>query len=374
MSPASTPVLSLLPPAMSMCGSSCRRASLRRSIWAKRCGSPATAAAADRTRPSPSSPPQEEFTPPVIFSVDNREKLVFKLEARAPGGLPDQSGATGRCAAPMSIGAMAGALAIDVKGLTKRFGKQDRGGSYRHCRAGRRGLGISGAQRLRQDHHHPHAVRAAECRRRRRAPASDLISAPNPKPIKRQVGYMTQRFSFWEDLSIRENLEFVARVYGVPDRQRKVDATLERLGLAKRQQQLAGQLSGGWKQRMALAACMLHDPRLLLLDEPTAGVDPKARRDFWEEIHALERGGPHRAGLHPLHGRGRTLRSHRLYSERQAGGARFRRRSDRTVRSFNLCDRRRCGTASVARAAGQGPAWTMSAFSAPPCMSAAATG
>jgi ABC-2 type transport system ATP-binding protein len=105
--------------------------------------------------------------------------------------------------------------------------------------------------------------------------------------IKRQVGYMTQKFSFWEDLSIRENLEFVARLYGVNDARARVDQTLKRLGLEKRQDQLAGQLSGGWKQRMALAACLLHDPQLLLLDEPTAGVDPKARRDFWEQIHAL---------------------------------------------------------------------------------------
>ncbi len=109
--------------------------------------------------------------------------------------------------------------------------------------------------------------------------------------IKLQVGYMTQKFSFWEDLSIRENLEFVARLYGLPDRRRKVDETLARLGLTDRQRQLAGHLSGGWKQRMALAACTLHDPRLLLLDEPTAGVDPKARRDFWEEIHALSEAG-----------------------------------------------------------------------------------
>ena len=105
--------------------------------------------------------------------------------------------------------------------------------------------------------------------------------------IKRQVGYMTQRFSFWEDLSIRENLEFVARLYELPDRRRRVDQTLERLGLTKRQDQLAAHLSGGWKQRLALAACLLHDPQLLLLDEPTAGVDPKARRDFWEQIHSL---------------------------------------------------------------------------------------
>ena len=109
--------------------------------------------------------------------------------------------------------------------------------------------------------------------------------------IKRQVGYMTQRFSFWEDLSIRENLEFVARLYEVPKTRAKVDETLERLGLVARQKQLAGELSGGWKQRMALAACMLHSPRLLLLDEPTAGVDPQARRDFWEEIHRLSESG-----------------------------------------------------------------------------------
>ncbi|HTM09313.1 MAG TPA: ABC transporter ATP-binding protein [Verrucomicrobiae bacterium] len=105
--------------------------------------------------------------------------------------------------------------------------------------------------------------------------------------IKRQVGYMTQRFSFYEDLSIEENLDFVARMYSVPKRREAVRESLERLGLAGRRDQVAGELSGGWKQRLALAACMIHRPRLLLLDEPTAGVDPKARRDFWEEIHRL---------------------------------------------------------------------------------------
>jgi len=105
--------------------------------------------------------------------------------------------------------------------------------------------------------------------------------------IKREVGYMTQRFSLYEDLSIQENLDFVARVYAMPDRVRAVDAALERLGLAQRRDQLAGALSGGWKQRLALAACLLHNPQLLLLDEPTAGVDPKARRDFWDQIHTL---------------------------------------------------------------------------------------
>jgi len=105
--------------------------------------------------------------------------------------------------------------------------------------------------------------------------------------IKREVGYMTQRFSFWDDLSIAENLDFVARMYDAKNRRQAVPESLERLGLTTRKNQLAGQLSGGWKQRLALAACLIHKPRLLLLDEPTAGVDPKARRDFWDEIHRL---------------------------------------------------------------------------------------
>jgi ABC-2 type transport system ATP-binding protein len=109
--------------------------------------------------------------------------------------------------------------------------------------------------------------------------------------IKREVGYMTQRFSLWEDLTIRENLDFVARMYGMANRARAVDQAIDKLGLAQRQQQLAGALSGGWKQRLSLAACMLHEPLLLLLDEPTAGVDPKARRDFWDEIHQLAAAG-----------------------------------------------------------------------------------
>jgi ABC-2 type transport system ATP-binding protein len=109
--------------------------------------------------------------------------------------------------------------------------------------------------------------------------------------IKRQAGYMTQKFSYWDDLSIRENLDFVARMYGMPDRRKAVEETLEDLGLAARASQLTGALSGGWKQRLALAACMLHQPKLLLLDEPTAGVDPSARRDFWEELHRLSARG-----------------------------------------------------------------------------------
>jgi ABC-2 type transport system ATP-binding protein len=103
--------------------------------------------------------------------------------------------------------------------------------------------------------------------------------------IKREVGYMTQRFSFYEDLSVEENLSFVARLYGLSPSRNHVQVTLADMGLTARRKQLAGTLSGGWKQRLALAACLMHKPKLLLLDEPTAGVDPKARREFWDEIH-----------------------------------------------------------------------------------------
>lgn len=109
--------------------------------------------------------------------------------------------------------------------------------------------------------------------------------------IKREIGYMTQRFSFYEDLTIEENLNFVAGLYNLPSPHDTVAATLRDLGLGARKTQLAGALSGGWKQRLALAACTMHRPRLLMLDEPTAGVDPKARRDFWDEIHRLAADG-----------------------------------------------------------------------------------
>src|SRR5438132_11514549 len=105
--------------------------------------------------------------------------------------------------------------------------------------------------------------------------------------VKRRVGYMTQRFSLYQDLSVRENLEFVARLYGLRDARGAAREMIQRIGLSGREEQLAGELSGGWKQRLALGACTLPNPRLLLLDEPTAGVDPKARREFWNEIHAL---------------------------------------------------------------------------------------
>lgn len=109
--------------------------------------------------------------------------------------------------------------------------------------------------------------------------------------IKQTIGYMTQRFGLFGDLTMRENLEFFARVHGLDRREERVTQSIEQLGLTDREDQLAGTLSGGWKQRLALAACTLHEPRILLLDEPTAGVDPQARRDFWDEIHRLADGG-----------------------------------------------------------------------------------
>ena len=181
---------------------------------------------------------------------------------------------------------MTGDLAIDVHGLTKRFGSKI---AVNHIDiAVPTGqvwgfLGPNGSGKTTTIRMLCGLLRATEGE----GTVLGHDFRTQPEEIKREVGYMTQRFSFWEDLSIRENLDFVARVYELPNAREVVTQTLERLGLVKRQEQLAGDLSGGWKQRLALAACMLHAPKMLLLDEPTAGVDPKARRDFWDEIHRL---------------------------------------------------------------------------------------
>ncbi|MDQ2868748.1 MAG: ABC transporter ATP-binding protein [Verrucomicrobiota bacterium] len=183
-----------------------------------------------------------------------------------------------------------GALAIDVRGMTKRFGERTvvdhvdltvRAGEI-YGFLGPNGSGKTTFLRmlcglLRADDGSGQVL------------GHDVIR--ESEAIKREVGYMTQRFSFWEDLSIQENLEFVTRMYDMKNRGAAVQQSIKRLGLEGRQRQLAGQLSGGWKQRLALAACLIHQPKLLLLDEPTAGVDPKARRDFWEQIHILSSEG-----------------------------------------------------------------------------------
>ncbi|MDN4981680.1 MULTISPECIES: ABC transporter ATP-binding protein [unclassified Bradyrhizobium] len=177
-------------------------------------------------------------------------------------------------------------IAIDVRGLTKSFGSREvvhdlsmqvkRGSIYGFL--GPNGSGKTTTIRILCGLLTPDSGEGT-------CLGYDILK--DAEKIKRQVGYMTQRFSLYQDLSVRENLEFVARLYGLTDARGAARDMIKRLGLSGREEQLAGELSGGWKQRLALGACTLPSPKLLLLDEPTAGVDPKARRDFWNEIHAL---------------------------------------------------------------------------------------
>ncbi len=189
-------------------------------------------------------------------------------------------------AAPRHAASPDGEWAIDVRGLTKRYdGRAVVDAVSLRVRRGRicgflgpNGSGKTTTMRMLCGLLKPDAGEGT---------CLGMALGTHTDQIRREVGYMTQKFGLYEDLSIRENLDFIARLYQLPQRRDAVDKTLERLGLAERQKQLAGSLSGGWKQRLALAACLMHEPKLLLLDEPTAGVDPKARRDFWDQIHAL---------------------------------------------------------------------------------------
>lgn len=181
---------------------------------------------------------------------------------------------------------MSARLAIDVHGMTKRFGKRTVVDDVDLAVAtgeivgflGPNGSGKTTTIRMICGLLRPDAGEGT---------VLGLDVRTQSAAIKRQVGYMTQRFSFYEDLTIAENLTFVARLYELDPVDEAVAKTLDGLGLTSRKDQLAGTLSGGWKQRLALAACIMHQPKLLLLDEPTAGVDPKARREFWDEIHRL---------------------------------------------------------------------------------------
>ena len=238
---------------------------------------------------------QAEFTPPVIFSSEERAKLVFRVEASraspsccASASRPPSASSPTSRARPRMANAETRTPepVIEVEGLTKSFGSKvvvrnltmrvNRGQIYGFL--GPNGSGKTTTIRMLCGLLTPDAGRGT-------CLGYDILTEAHL--IKQHVGYMTQRFSLYQDLSIRENLEFVARVFGLPDPPARARAAIERLGLGGREAQLAGELSGGWKQRLALGACILPEPDLLLLDEPTAGVDPKARREFWAEIHTL---------------------------------------------------------------------------------------
>ena len=181
---------------------------------------------------------------------------------------------------------MSAPLAIDVRGMTKRFGKRTVVDDVDLARRDREIVGFLGPNGSGKTT----TIRMICGLLRPDAGEGTVLGLDvrtQSAEIKRQVGYMTQRFSFYEDLTIAENLTFVARLYELDPVDEAVAKTLDGLGLTSRKDQLAGTLSGGWKQRLALAACIMHEPKLLLLDEPTAGVDPKARREFWDEIHRL---------------------------------------------------------------------------------------
>ena len=290
-----------------------------------------------------------EYTPPVIYSLEERNKLVYLIQARPnkpdsltrrPAGqrVPQRQSAVS--AAMTETATVASDIAIDVHGLSKSFNGREvvhdlsmqvkRGTIYGFL--GPNGSGKTTTIRMLCGLLTPDSGEGTclgyDIRR-------------DADRIKRQVGYMTQRFSLYQDLSVRENLEFVARLYGVRDPRGAARDMIKRLGLSGREEQLAGELSGGWKQRLALGACTLPNPQLLLLDEPTAGVDPKARREFWNEIHALAAEGL--TVLVSTHYMDEAERCHEIayIAYGHLLGARHRRRRDREIRADHLHRHRR---------------------------------
>ena len=284
-----------------------------------------------------------EYTPPVIYSLEERAKLVFLIEARPEQPDKFRVGQPVTVTLPTRAAQMnAHDIVIDVHGLTKKFDGRavvrnlsmqvKRGTIYGFL--GPNGSGKTTTIRMLCGLLTPDEG-TGTCL------GYDIRTETDK--IKRQVGYMTQRFSLYQDLSVRENLEFIGRVYGIDQPVAAARAAIERLGLTGREEQIAGELSGGWKQRLALGACTLPSPQLLLLDEPTAGVDPKARREFWNEIHALAADGL--TVLVSTHYMDEAERCHEIayiaYGELLAHGT--VERSDRGFASDDLCRQRRSG-------------------------------
>ena len=275
---------------------------------------------------SASSSRTAEFTPPVIYSLEERAKLVFLIEARprnagAPARRP--AGQRHACGAGAAAVTTAPDIAIDVAGPDQILRRPH--GRARPVDAGqaRHDLRLSRAERLRQDHDHPHADRPAHAGRRATAPVSATTSAPQADEIKRHVGYMTQRFSLYQDLSVRENLEFVARLYGTRAIRRRPRARWSSgsaCAAARSSLPASCRAAGSSGSRSAPARCRTRS-FCCSTSRPPASI-PKARREFWNEIHALAARRADRAGLDPLHGRGRALPRDRLYRLWRAAGAR----------------------------------------------------
>ena len=290
MMQAGAPVVELLPPANILVRFFVPETALATIHRDERLTIACDSCAADLTARISFIAPQPEYTPPVIYSEAAREKLVYLVEAR-----PDPAqAATLKPGQPVNGGTRSGAgeatLAIDVHDLVKSFGavKVVDGLSMQVPEGeicgflGGNGSGKTTTIRMLCGLLRPDAG-GGTCL------GFDLLR--EPMRIREQIGYMTQRFSFYEDLTVAQNLEFVARLYQLPNRDRAIADVLQRMEMTARAGQLARELSGGWKQRLALAACVLHRPRLLLLDEPTAGVDARARREFWDLIHEMSADG-----------------------------------------------------------------------------------